>query len=275
MPNNIWDRLAHPKPPKRSIKLRESSYTVGHIPNSIPTYTKIYQKIEEVKCNEDEYKKLNKKLRALNPVKQTGIIKKRLEEIDNNYYSPEEVEKRRLLEADKRKYRMKHAIIKAYKNIYNLLFYYLFIYFYIFIFNFYSKFNMVENYNHRDNDMTRWERRRTMWRLENERVYKQKILLEFLACAEFLRICHMKRLTEREKVKAKLKLIHVCKSLQYCFKRKEEIKKGRKYRQYVIIIRKLAIKAVERRRKNRKKHASNIIQSFLVANNKMNDFGKV
>lgn len=129
MPNNIWDRLAHPKPPKRSIKLRESSYTVGHIPNSIPTYTKIYQKIEEVKCNEDEYKKLNKKLRALNPVKQTGIIKKRLEEIDNNYYSPEEVEKRRLLEADKRKYRMKHAIIKAYKNIYNL-----FIDFYIFIF---------------------------------------------------------------------------------------------------------------------------------------------
>lgn len=137
MPNNIWDRLAHPKPPKRSIKLRESSYTVGHIPNSIPTYTKIYQKIEEVKCNEDEYKKLNKKLRALNPVKQTGIIKKRLEEIDNNYYSPEEVEKRRLLEADKRKYRMKHAIIKAYKNIYNLLFYsFIFIFLYlIFIVN--------------------------------------------------------------------------------------------------------------------------------------------
>lgn len=126
MPNNIWDRLAHPKPPKKSIKLRKSDYTVGTIPNSIPTYTKVYQRIEAVKCNDEEYDKLNKKLKALNPIKNSTIIKKRLEEVDNNYYSPEEVEKRRQVEVDKRKYRMKCAIVKAYINIFKfiLLFYY-------------------------------------------------------------------------------------------------------------------------------------------------------
>lgn len=123
--------------------------------------------------------------------------------------------------------------------------------------------------------MQRWERRRTMLKLETERVARQKVLMEFFACMEFFRICHTKRLTERERVKAKLKLVSVCKSIQYCFKRKEEIRNGRIFRQHVIRIRKLAVKAIERRRKNRRKHASNIIQSFLIANNKMNDFAKV
>lgn len=128
----------------------------------------------------------------------------------------------------------------------------------------------------------RWDIKRQQDKLNEKNCKRKKIFLVIMKIIYFLKYCHLKRLTvyllyiqERVTVTAKQKLSKAIRYIEKEYKFKKKLERGRQYRQSIVIIRKYAKRALLRRRRNRKKHASNIIYNFLSAKSKMNDFTKI